>query len=520
MTRKLVLGLALALLLVPVAAAAVWLPTMKLSPAPSSEPQVALSPRGDAFVVWWSEDAHDGVIRARVRPARARAWGGARRLSPAGRRAASPRIAVNASGNAVAAWYLPGPPPPPDAFGADQKEAVQAAFRPAGRTWQRAQTLARGVEPDVALDPRGNALIVWRTLGGVVQGSFRRARGRWEPARTLSPLGRQAFGPRVAFDRRGNAIAVWYRRPDTGPDNLVQAALRPAGRSWQAAQTLGTGVDFYSDVEVAFDAAGTALVVWIGPVNGSGRVEAVEHRAGGAWSAPELLSTPGLGASDAVSVGIGASGETVVAWSQFMPPFVRVQAAVRRGGGSWGAPQDLSGPGYFAHQPQVAVDPAGNALVVWYHTEDRGFSSIEATMRPAGGAWSGPVELAQDGQEHDVAVDAAGNAVAVWQQPTVGSRALEARAFDAAGPIFARVRIARRGSVGRPLAFSVSAFDVWSKLRGAPVWSFGDGGSARGAAVTHTYRRPGSFRVILRASDSRGNKSSLTRAIMVTRHRR
>ena len=47
------------------------------------------------------------------------------------------------------------------------------------------------------------------------------------------------------------------------------------------------------------------------------------------------------------------------------------------------------------------------------------------------------------------------------------------------------------------------------------AWSFGDGRAARGRSVFHTFKVPGSYRVMLRATDSWGNRASAARTIRV-----
>jgi PKD repeat protein len=56
-----------------------------------------------------------------------------------------------------------------------------------------------------------------------------------------------------------------------------------------------------------------------------------------------------------------------------------------------------------------------------------------------------------------------------------------------------------------------------SPLAGEPVWDFGDGGSARGKRVAHTYRHTGSYTVGVMQSDATGAGSGSTATIVVTR---
>ena len=62
---------------------------------------------------------------------------------------------------------------------------------------------------------------------------------------------------------------------------------------------------------------------------------------------------------------------------------------------------------------------------------------------------------------------------------------------------------------------SVAPFDVWSAL-GATTWTFGDGTTQAAAAVTHTYKKAGTFTVAVTALDALSNPTRATRSITIT----
>ena len=68
---------------------------------------------------------------------------------------------------------------------------------------------------------------------------------------------------------------------------------------------------------------------------------------------------------------------------------------------------------YSIVDQNVAVDPRDNLLAVW-----SGKAGVQASYRPAGGAWQAPVPLAACGVAPTAAFDAAGNATVVWLQCT------------------------------------------------------------------------------------------------------
>jgi hypothetical protein len=134
------------------------------------------------------------------------------------------------------------------------------AAAPAGAapTWLEPVSLSTTTRdayaPQVAVDPQGDAVAVWRRSSGTgdrVQSATRPAGGAWQAPVDLSAPGAIGFDPQVAVDRQGGAVAVWQRYDDA--DNLiVQGATRPAGGAWQAPVDLSAGSNA-ADPQVAVD---------------------------------------------------------------------------------------------------------------------------------------------------------------------------------------------------------------------------------------------------------------------------
>ena len=183
----------------------------------SESPLVAVDPRGNALVVWSS----DGVVWSASRTATGR-WKAPARISATGHDAAAARAALDGQGNAVAVWSDNG---------------VWSALRRRGRAWKdpvRVSTVRAytsfGNGPQVAIDPRGNAVVVWRSTRNIVQSATRRAGGAWRATLPLSGSG-VFVSPHVAIDGQGNAVAVWSVSAMSG--GVVMSAVRPAGKGWQ-----------------------------------------------------------------------------------------------------------------------------------------------------------------------------------------------------------------------------------------------------------------------------------------------
>ena len=131
--------------------------------------------------------------------------------------------------------------------------AERAGRLPAqGRQLRRA---ADTVGPGRGVRAAGGGRRARQLARGLDRGGRRHARGRCPPSgrapatgphrSQVSPAGHDAFSPRVAVDGHNNAIAVWTADADgADPDdpNFIQAALRPAGGSFGAAETISSDV--------------------------------------------------------------------------------------------------------------------------------------------------------------------------------------------------------------------------------------------------------------------------------------
>jgi hypothetical protein len=337
----------------------------------------------------------------------------------------NPHVALDGSGNAVAVWQSEG--------------LVQATVRPAGGPWGARQEISARVgatDPQVALDPAGNSVVVWVRSDGSnsrVQSAARAAGGPWGSPQDLSAPGQSAGGPQVALDAAGNAVSVWVR--SDGSNSRVQAAVRPAGGTWETPQDLSAAGLHASAPDVALDPAGDAVVVWLSSSSqyGDGALVQVAVRpAAGAWTPPEDISPAN---SSDPQVALDPARNAIAVWEHFPGGSAPVQAAVRPAGGAWGDPQDISAQDELAIQPRVALDSAGNALALWTRL-GLGAWSVRAAARPAGGSWGAPQNLSASGEFAflpELALNPAGDAVAVWSRFAESSDVVQAAARSAGG---------------------------------------------------------------------------------------
>jgi hypothetical protein len=352
-------------------------------------------------------------------------------------------------------------------MGAFSNWVVQSAYKPARGSWQAPVNVSEVQEkifpppeheafaPQVAFDRHGDAIAVWSSeeVGGnnpsheypidVVQSAYRPVRGSWQTPVDLSEPGGEATEPQVALDADGNAVAIWEAKDNRARcfgEHMVRASSRPAGGAWQTPVDLsGTGGECRAEgPRLAVDSRGDAVAVWIRSELVAGRgarwVQAASRPAGGSWQAPIDLSQVGGSAGAAEpEVAIDPQGDAVAIWEQGFENGEFMQASIRPAGGAWQAPEDVSEPGQTT-EPDVALDASGNAIAVWHRYQGH---VIQSAVRPAGGAWQTPVnvtEVNEGTSQPRVASDRSGNAVAVWLHAShngdIGTKIVQSAAYE------------------------------------------------------------------------------------------
>jgi PKD domain len=448
------------------------------------------------------------VVQSAYRPAGG-AWTTTGDISARDRNAEEPDVGVDAAGAAVAIWRRHD----------GSKYVVQSAVKPAGGQWASPVDISDAGEnaegPELAVGPGGEAVAVWSRFNGtrdIVQAAIRPSGGPWQPAVDLSAAGQNAREAQVAIDPSGNAVAVWSRFD--GAKYIVQGARRPAGGGWEPALDISASGQNAEAPQVAIDAAGAAVAVWARSDGVDPIVQAAVKGPVGPWAGHVDLSAPGDFSSEP-QVAVDPAGTAVATWARDNSPTRRIEAAVRPAGGGWQPSVPLSRAGEAAEDPDVAVDPAGNAVVLWSRT-DGSPRVIEAAAKQLGGPWSGPEPISVVGlsaAEPRVAIDPAGNRVAVWSRFDGAKKIVQAAGFDGGGPLQS-VSIPSAGTVRQPLSFAVSLFDVWSAI-GPVGWSFGDGEGAAGTAAAHAYPRPGTYQVTVSGSDELGHMTTTSTALRI-----
>jgi hypothetical protein len=374
---RLTLLLLLLALAVPASSQATWSTPVTLSAAGTNgfDSQVGIDQNGNAVAVW-----RDGLIRARAR-SEAGTLSAIQTLSESGEVALEPQVAVDPNGNAVFVWDRYdgstdcGGGKPPSAG----CRRVQARARSSTGTLSTIQTLSdagmRATFPGVGIDQNGNSVFSWQVLSpAIVQASARSSTGTLSAVQTLS-MGPASL-PQVAVDPNGNAVFVWVRRDgttDCGGSGCfrIRAVARTAAGVLSTVQTLSPAAQNATNPQVGVDQSGNAVFVWTLLGGSTDAIQTRARSAAGTLSATQTLSTSSLGESNP-QVAVDPNGNAVFTWQRYDGTATcgargcfRAQARARSAGGVLSSIQTLSPGGQHAGGQQVGGDQNGNAVFVW-----------------------------------------------------------------------------------------------------------------------------------------------------------
>ncbi|VAW89606.1 hypothetical protein MNBD_GAMMA17-697, partial [hydrothermal vent metagenome] len=198
--------------------------------------------------------------------------------------------------------------------------------------------------------------------------SFTTADGAWGSAEQIEVENAgSASSPQIAFDSNGNALAVWFQWDDTRRNIW---ANRFDGSNWGAAEQIeDDDVGSALHPQIAFDSNGNALAVWH-QWDGI-RWNIWANRFDGAnWGAAEQIEDDDAGDAFDSQIAFDSNGNALAVWEQTDGTLINIWAN-RFDGTSWGTAEliedDDAGN---ARDPQIAVDNNGNALAVWFQSDD------------------------------------------------------------------------------------------------------------------------------------------------------
>ena len=246
----------------------------------------------------------------------------------------------------------------------------------------------------------------------------------WSPATLVETGTTTASSPKIAVDPNGNIMAVWVQYDMNDTDQTIYANRYVVGSGWGTATLLETSDLPVSNPRIAVDSNGNAIAVWQQQrwAGGPSVIYANRYVAGTGWGTVTVVyvDTTNYVWADDPQIAVDPNGNAMAVWALHDPSWSHTSVHASRYvvGTGWGAATNLSGEAVqTADSAKVALDSIGNAAVVWV----QGFSSdrsIYANRYTVGTGWGTTVHIgtspANRGEVPQIAFDPNGNAIAVW----------------------------------------------------------------------------------------------------------
>ena len=345
-------------------------------------PQIAVDDSGNAIAVWQQNDGTRYCIYSN-RYVAGVGWGSATPIESYDSEGAfNPQIAVCESGSATVVWEQED-----GEFG-----SIHSNRYVAGTGWESAILIgsaddwweANVNDPQLSVDSSGNAMAVWLQYGysGTSLWSNRYEVGTgWRTATLIETEGSVSVAsrPQVALDDSGNAIVVWSGS-DGFRDNVCSNRYT-VGNGWGDMTLLeNDDVENNSAPHVAFDGSGNAIAVWtawhqgeeVYPSYESG-IKANRYVAGSGWLGATVVEDLSTGMTGSLRVAVNDLGNAVAVW-HIDGDSTSICSSGYDVETGWGQTASIgTGDPLDGGDPQVDIDPMGNAMVVWWQYDVTGF---------------------------------------------------------------------------------------------------------------------------------------------------
>lgn len=336
----------------------------------------------------------------------------------------SPKIAIDAKGNAMAVWSQRDG----DCFSI-WANLYTATVGWSAATMISADRTSDAFQPNLTMSASGIALIVWEQRDNhrcsIWVNRFVPGVG-WGVASLLKAVTSPAFlSPILGIDSKGNGLIastlhgrytseIWGESYSLG--NLktgVPSKVRISHRISHFGNA--------SSPKIAVNANGRAVVVWIQHDGRFHQVWASRYVSSLGWDQPTRIDAPVQGNACDPQVSIDGDGNVIVLWqndvagrAEIWTNYYTTQTWV------WGNAHRISGQdGHARYSPRVVMDEFGSAIAIW--TKDEGaYCRVWARIYSPHNGWQveRPIEAPMQGESCDpqISIDPAGLAMVIWRK--------------------------------------------------------------------------------------------------------
>jgi PKD repeat protein len=533
-----VLVACVALLAAPTAGASTWSGLAPLDPegtSPSDAPVPLATNASGLTITGWLSRAYagggaNGGVRIIERPPGG-AWGARQTIKPPDNALSTDiELALADDGFGVAAWS-----------NVDMSSLSTIAYsaRSTAGVWGPVVPLVGGNDPQVALQPDGRAVVAW-SGGATVTAVVIAKNGVASAPLTVYTAPTGAIDG-VDLTTAGGvtptvASILWH--DNTNALHVVVRGISFDGTPSSTPYYCGFSQGDFDPPPAALTGAAPSFV--------SGSAAVVADTVGGVVTGFGIVADGG----STRRIVLARCQPTIAGWEQVVMPagqFPTVALALQAGRvvAAWGAPTGLAvterdlrnGSGWsptsipitFAStdatdtaqlRSAVAFDSAGDAVVATDFLR-AGQLVFTSAHRLAGGAWTAdsidaqPADALASPYTPGLVSQRRGGFIATWRNP-LSDRYPRTGDLDVEPPQITVSGLAATVTGGQAVTASAAVTDNWSGFVPTSVrWDFGDGTTATGASVTHTFVASGPKTVVVTALDGANNLGKTTIAINV-----
>lgn len=342
-----------------------------------------------------------------------------------------PDLKVSSAGNGLAVWWTST---------GTNTSVIQAQWLNSETSATNiSSTTGSATTPKVAVDANGNAIVVWMQTDNQITNLWvnRYTAGGWGVAQQVTNYTSATVGPSnvpsIAIDGAGNAVIMWNQSTvGSSHFDVYTSRYSVANNSWSAPALLSSGINSAYGYKVVSNSKGHVALIYCQNTAGTGGNGdasdvwvATGTTTGGFTTHTQVSSGPNP-FDGAASLAIDPDGDIIAEWLQSDNAGYDVWVSLLPSGGTWSTPQTItnmvSGECYF---PEVVMDQYGNAFATWEQQSDTSQYIAVSRYDAGSGVWGAPAQIGANianmyafGPQH-IAVDLSGNATLVWYQATL-----------------------------------------------------------------------------------------------------